>query len=154
MASHACTYVYMCVCVYLYICIYVCLCTSCRHSHVLAHIFTQAHMHFTPLHMCLQVCMCLHTDLCLLTFLCLYVCLHVYTCMLVLNLSSRRENTGVLTHSWPLPHSLRHTLPLGSLFYKTVCHPSWPRSTEAVTMTGDLESLQCLSGSDSSLGTS
>lgn len=147
--SHACTYIYMCIHVYLYICIYVCLCT-CLQALTCActHLYMSTHAFYTLAHVFTHKYMFTHISV----FVCMFAC--VYTCMLTVNLSSRGENTGVLADPWPLPHSLCHTLPLGSVFCKAICHPSWPRLTEAVTVTSDLWCLQCLSGSDSSLGTS
>lgn len=153
--SHACTYIYMCIHVYLYICIYVCLCTclqaltcACTHLYMSTHAFyTLAHV-FTSVYVFTHKYMFTHISV----FVCMFAC--VYTCMLTLNLPSRGENTGVLADPWSLPYSLCHTFPLGSVFCKAICHSSWPRSTEAVTVTSDLWNLQCLSGSDSSLGTS
>lgn len=138
---HLCSHVYTCIFLYLYLCVFMhtsqALTCACTHLYMSTPAF-----YTTPLYMCLQVYVCFHTDMFthISVFVCVFACVH--TCM------------HVLTDSWPLPHSLCHTLPLGNVFYKAICHPSWPRSTEVVTVTGDLGSLQCLSGSDSSLRTS
>lgn len=146
---HLYLHVYTCISLHLYLCMFMHMLAG---THMCLH--TSLHEHTCILHPCTCVykCVCVYTQKYISVFVCMFAC--VYTCMLTLNLSSRGENTGVLADPWPLPHSLCHTLPLGSVFCKAICHPSWPRSTEAVTVTSDLWSLQCLSGSDSSLGTS
>lgn len=143
---HLCLHMYMCICLHLYLCVFMHMIAG---THMCLH--TSLHEHTFILH----PCTCVYTQIHVYSHFC--VCMCVYMCIYLHAdfepLLKKREHWS--SHwLWPLPHSLCHTLPLGNIFYKVMCHASWPHSTEAVTVTGGLWSLQCLSGSDSSLGTS
>lgn len=167
---HLCLHVYTCISLHLYLCVFMHMLID---THMCLH--TSLHEHTCMLHPCTYVyqCVCVYTQIYVYSHfcVCMCVCMCVHLHADFEPLLKKREHWSSRWLLAPTTQSMSHlafgkrilqgylppichTLPLGSIFCKAICHPSWPRSTEAVTVTSDLWSLQCLSGSDSSLGTS